>query len=109
MIEILAAGLRKNKAYYANALDVQVSRQYGQIKVTHETSGKALAKVYVKVYAKRKNGQVRFYKDGYTDLRGRFDYSSLSTNDLDHTKRFSILILSKQHGAVVREAAPPKQ
>jgi hypothetical protein len=109
MIEMLADGERQTSAYYANALDVQVMENYGQIKVTHETSGKALAKVYVKVYAKRKNGQVRFYKDGYTDLRGRFDYSSLSTNDLDHTKRFSILILSKQHGAVVREAAPPKQ
>ncbi|MBS0203885.1 MAG: hypothetical protein JSS49_13350, partial [Planctomycetes bacterium] len=54
-------------------------------------------------------GQAKFYKDGYTDLRGRFDYASISTNDLDQTTRFSILILSEAHGALVREASPPKQ
>ena len=26
-----------------------------------------------------KNGTVRFFKDGYTDLRGRFDYASLNS------------------------------
>ncbi|MDG1897698.1 MAG: hypothetical protein P8J37_22595 [Fuerstiella sp.] len=36
-----------------------------------------------KAYAKMKNGSTQFYKDGHTDLRGRFDYASLSTNDLD--------------------------
>ena len=56
-----------------------------------------------------KNGQVKFYKDGYTDLRGCFDYASLSTNELDFVDRFSILILSEEHGAVVREANPPKR
>jgi hypothetical protein len=55
------------------------------------------------------DGSIRFYKDGYTDLRGRFDYSSLNTNELDSVRRFSVLILSKDHGAIVREAAPPKQ
>jgi hypothetical protein len=34
---------------------------------------------------------------------------SLSTNDMDFIARFSILILSEEHGAVVREAAPPKR
>ena len=56
-----------------------------------------------------KDGSVQFYKDGYTDLRGRFDYSSLSTSELDNVERFSILIVSDKNGAAVREAAPPKQ
>ena len=55
------------------------------------------------------DGSVRFYKDGYTDLRGRFDYTSLNTNELDAVERFSLLILSDEHGAVVREASPPKR
>jgi hypothetical protein len=63
----------------------------------------------VKVYAQAKNGQVTFYKDGYTDLRGRFDYASLSTNDLDNVQKFSLLILSKNQGAIVKEATPPKR
>ncbi len=50
---------------------------------------------------------INFYKDGYTDSRGRFDYASLSTSKLPNVERFSILILTESHGAVVREAAPP--
>ena len=55
------------------------------------------------------DGKVKFYKDGYTDLRGRFDYTSLSTNELDFVKKFSLLVLSEKFGAVVQEAAPPKR
>ena len=109
MIEILAGGVKRSRAYYANAMAVQMIENYGQVKVTDAATGKVLPKVYVKVYARMRDGRVRFYKDGYTDLRGRFDYGSLSTNDMDHVKRFSILVLSDDHGAVVREAAPPKR
>ena len=47
--------------------------------------------------------------DGYTDLRGKFDYASLSTGDLDTTTRFSVLIMSDTHGATVKEVQPPKR
>ncbi len=50
---------------------------------------------------------VNFYKDGYTDLRGKFDYASLSTSKLPNVERFAILIMSEDSGAVVREASPP--
>ncbi len=63
--------------------------------------------MYVKVYARHGGGDVRFYKDGYTDLRGRFDFASLSTPDLTTAERFAVLILSPEHGAVIREAGPP--
>jgi hypothetical protein len=46
---------------------------------------------------------------GYTDLRGRFDYASLSTNDLENVEKFSLLVYSQERGAVVKEAAPPKR
>ena len=71
--------------------------------------GKPLSKVYVKVYAQMKDGRVEFYKDGYTDDRGRFDYTSLNTNELDFTAKFSLLVLSDGRGAVVKEAGPPKR
>ena len=108
-VEIVGAGQRKSQAYYANTLATQVIENYGQVRVSEQTSGKALPKVYVKVYARMNGDEVRFYKDGYTDLRGRFDYASLSTDDLSSVKRFSILLMSEEHGAVVREAAPPKR
>jgi hypothetical protein len=109
LVEITGAGQTKSRAYYANALAVQVVKNYGQIHVKHSETGKPLAKVYVKVYAQMQDGAVKFYKDGYTDLRGRFDYTSLSTNELDFVKKFSLLVLSEEHGAVVREASPPQR
>ena len=109
MVEIVAKGIRKSQAYYANTLAVQMVENYGQVRVTDQAKGKSLPKTYVKVYGKLANGQVRFYKDGYTDLRGRFDYVSLNTGELDTVQSFAILILNDEHGAIIREAKPPKQ
>ncbi len=109
LVEVVGAGQTKTQPYFANSLSVQVIENYGQIQVTHLEARTPIAKAYVKVYVKTAPGEVRFYKDGYTDLRGRFDYTSLSTNELDIVEKFSILVLSDQYGAVVREAAPPKR
>jgi hypothetical protein len=105
-VEITAAGQSKAIASYANQLDVQISENYGQIQVRHAGDQRPLPRTYVKVFAEIE-GKPVFYKDGYTDLRGKFDYTSLSTDDLDKTKRFSLLILTKDHGATVREVKPP--
>ncbi|HVR76601.1 MAG TPA: hypothetical protein VMT52_19890, partial [Planctomycetota bacterium] len=109
LVEVSAAGLKKAKSHLSGALSAQVIENYAQARVTQDASGKPLSGVYVKAYARMKDGGVRFYKDGYTDLRGRFDYGSLSTNELDGVDRFALLFLSPDHGAVVREAAPPKR
>ncbi|MBP85212.1 MAG: hypothetical protein CMJ64_00605 [Planctomycetaceae bacterium] len=109
LVEVIGAGQTKSQAYYSNSLSVQVIENYGHLRVTGEQAGKSLPIVYVKVYARMKDGRVRFYKDGYTDLRGRFDYSSLNTNELDFVDKFALLVLSEEHGAVVREATPPKR
>ena len=55
-----------------------------------KTTTKPVSKAYVKVYAQMADGQVKSYEDGYTDLRGRFDYASLNTNDLDVAQKFSV-------------------
>jgi hypothetical protein len=109
MVEALGAGVRRTQAYYANTLRVQMIEAYGQLAVAHAETRKPLAKAYVKVYARMNGGEVRFFKDGYTDFRGRFDYVSLNTNELDNVDRLSVLVLSDEFGAVVREAAPPKR
>ena len=109
MVEALGAGLRKTQAYYANTLKVQWIETYGQLAVTHAESHKAVSGAYVKVYVRTKGGEVKFFKDGYTDLRGRFDYASLNTNELDNADRLAVLLLSPDLGAVVHEAAPPKR
>ena len=109
LVEIVGAGETRSQAYYAHSLDVQVQDEFGQLQVRHESDRRPLSRTYVKVYARMQSGEVRYYKDGYTDLRGRFDYASLSTNELDGVERFSVLVLHEEHGALVREITPPKR
>ena len=109
MVEALGAGIRKTQGYYANTLKVQIIESYGQLVVSHAETQKPVPEAYVKVYVKMQNGEVKFLKDGYTDLRGRFDYASINTNEVDNAARLSMLILSEEYGALVREASPPKR
>ena len=136
LVEILGAGQRKAQAYHANTLKLTLAENYGQIEVRDEVAGKPVSKAYVKVYARLRNGTVRYYKDGYTDLRGKFDYASLNSSDgpgrpvpmprradtaagfgyqmltpaeLNDVDRLAILLMSDAHGAAVREVAPPRQ
>jgi hypothetical protein len=133
LVEVIGAGQRKAQAYHANTLKLTLAENYGRIEALDSATGKPVAKAYVKVYARLNNGTVRFFKDGYTDLRGRFDYASLNapegvhqqqlrseatpTNGLDyqmlkptelnHVEKLAILLLSDTNGAAVREVNPP--
>lgn len=48
----------------------------------------------MKVFAKNKTGEGLFYKDGYTDLRGKFDYATISGNSgkLSEIEKFAIFV-----------------
>lgn len=107
IVEIRSGGKTDAKTYTAATLDVQLAENQGQLQVTDATSNRPLPKVYVKVYGEYANGMSRFYKDGYTDLRGRFDYVSLNTNELEQIERFAVLVISEEQGAVIREVKPP--
>ena len=109
LVEVVAAGRTESVAIYSNSLKVQITAAYGQIEVLGEQDSKPLPRTYVKVYAKMKNGEVRFLKDGYTDLRGKFDYISLSTGELDEVEDLSLLVMSEGNGSLVREVAPPQR
>ena len=137
LVEVLGAGQRKTQAYHANTLKLTLTENYGRLETRDATTDKPLPKTYVKVYARLDNGTVRFLKDGYTDLRGRFDYASLNgpdgeppllppvgipyeaapANGLDYqmlkpaelhnVEKLALLILSDTHGATVKEVKPP--
>jgi len=108
LVEVRAGGLVRRQPSYASTLDVQTLESYGQLVVTSAADGRPLPRVYVKVYA-RSAGRVRFHKDGYTDLRGRFDYASLTGEGQQAPERFAILVLSDTDGAALREVSPPLQ
>jgi len=107
MVQIVGAGRPQAQAYTANSLALQLMENYGQLRAADTADDRPLSKAYVKVYARMDDGPVKFYKDGYTDLRGRFDYSSVSAKELDEVERFAILVISERHGAVIREADNP--
>ena len=112
LVSVSAGSLHLTKPLYSHGLSVSVIEQFGQLKATARSDGRPLSRVYVKVYARGGEGgeqHVSFYKDGYTDWRGRFDYASLSTQRLGKVKRFAILLQSETEGAVVREAKPPNK
>ncbi|HSK00990.1 MAG TPA: hypothetical protein VK932_07105, partial [Kofleriaceae bacterium] len=107
VVEAVGAGQRRAKVHYANDLALHLGNQVGQLRIQRASDRSALPATYVKVYARKHGGAVAFYKDGYTDLRGWFDYASISTTELDQVERFAILVCSDQSGAAILEAAPP--
>jgi hypothetical protein len=108
LVEVSAGALRQTQIVYSNSMDATVVDAFGRLQVTHG-GGQPVEQAYVKVYARHQGGEVRFFKDGYTDLRGQFDYASLSTNDLDSVERFAILVIHPERGALIREVGPPKR
>lgn len=107
MVEAAGSGLSRSLTRYANDLDVTLVESYGHLKVAARATGEPIPAAYVKVYAEVSGEGVRFYKDGYTDLRGRFDYLSLSNDLIDRVNRLALLVLTDEHGAAIREARPP--
>ena len=107
LVEVTARGISRSTLVTANSLAVTVVEPFGRVQVLSAQGRSPLEQAYVKVYARHKDGSIKFYKDGYTDLRGQFDYATLSTSALDTVDRFAILLLHESQGAVVREAAPP--
>ncbi len=109
LVEINAGDQVKAKPTFASSMLVQTIEKYGQLKVTRDEGQQPIPQAYVKVYSRRLDGSVKFHKDGYTDLRGRFDYVSQSNNPLDNIAQYSILVLSGDHGVVTRQVAPPAE
>ena len=108
VIEINGGDLQKFHTFYQNQLKVTVLETFGELKVC-DSAGKPMQKVYVKVYFKSKvTEKDYFYRDGYTDIRGKMDYAQTSGDKLKDVKRFSILVQSDTLGSKIQEANPPK-
>jgi hypothetical protein len=109
LIEVRGGEQTKALPSYANGLNVQLIKSYGQIKVAAADDGRLLPKTYVKVYAQYQDGNIKFYKDGYTDLRGRFDYVTQSNSSTEGIQKFALFIQNDKLGTVIRYAIPPQE
>jgi hypothetical protein len=108
VIELTGEGKQLFESYYASHLKVNILEAFGELKVYDQETDKPLSSVYVKVFARDNSGKETFYKDGYTDLGGRFDFVQTSGNKIGQVKRFAILVLSDKLGSIIKECNPPK-
>merc|ERR1712080_714354 len=98
------ANLVKALTDYDNDLTCEVAEGLQQVRVSNSRSGKPLSKAYVKVYGRdRITGDAVFFKDGYTDLRGRFAYGYISTDQGQDTDKFAVLVATESAGSTVVE------
>jgi hypothetical protein len=80
-------------------MDLRQLPQQRIVQVLDAATGKPLVKTYIKVYAETNGGAIMFHKDGYTDLRGMFDYLSHTGADLSTIKRLALLASHPEKGA----------
>lgn len=99
--------LRCLKPHFTAQLSTKLTPSQGCLRIFEKKSLRPLHGIYVKAFALFSNGNVRFYKDGYTDLRGYFDYVGLNQNLLADIEEFSLLVHSHSHGSVILKVSPP--
>ena len=106
-IEVSSGKKKENSIYNSSLLKYSLIEAIGEIKVM-TPDGKGLPKVYIKCFCETNNKEVKFYKDGFTDLRGKFDYVSLNNDLINNVNKFSILMVSKEYGSMIVSCNPPK-
>ncbi len=72
------------------------------IQIIDPATNKPLPSTYIKVFVESGNGSVEFHKDGYTDLRGKFDYLSHTATDPSTVRRVAILVSHPEKGSLTR-------
>merc|ERR1712113_644812 len=101
VLELLGQGtnLRIAKTQYNNSLYVEFNKERGDVFVGN-FSKFPVVKAYIKVYLSTTlNPNGFFLKDGYTDLRGRFNYLSTDVAVPHDAIKVAVLIASDSCGA----------
>ena len=107
IIEVDYESIKLLDLYLSSNLYVIITESIGELRVLDQNL-KPLIKAYVKVYVKLNSNDIQFYKDGYTDLNGKFNYLALNTDQLKQAKKFYIYVSEENHGDILKECFPPK-
>ena len=97
---VAAEGGTSKRLEILNSQEIELvpMRPGHQVAVTDAASGSPLPGCYVKVYVER-DGEAVFHKDGYTDLRGRFDYLTLTGGESEPEGALAIFVSHPDKGA----------
>ena len=106
-VEIKAESIKLFDICLSSNLIVTITESLGELKVI-DNKLQSVIKAYVKVYVELNSEEVQFYKDGYTDLNGKFNYLELNTDQLKNSKKFYIFVSEEKQGSIIKECYPPK-
>jgi len=102
VIEIDGPGQPKFKTFFKNQLKINTIANFGELKVINKDTSKPLSKVYIKVFSMSKSTKKpKFFRDGYTDIRGKFEYAQNTGDKLKDVDDFAILISSDEFGSKI--------
>jgi hypothetical protein len=94
-----SGGTRVLKVLDSKALEIVRQPAERTLQVFDSATRLPLPRSYVKVYTQGRDGEAVFHKDGYTDLRGKFDYLSHTGSTLGEIRRIAVLISHPEKGA----------
>ena len=106
IIEVQGQGKQVFLRYFSTSLKLVINENYGELKVT-DKDDKPLPLVYIKVFSKNKNGEVKFFRDGYTDINGKYEYAQINSKSMADLEKFAIFVASEEHGSMTKETPPP--
>ncbi len=107
LIEVSSDSIKKFNMYFSSEIKIIISENLGELKVLNQQL-KPVIKAYIKVFVKLNYGEPKFYKDGYTDLRGQFNYLDLNTDQLKDAEKFYIFASEDNLGVKITECNPPR-
>ena len=106
VVEVCAGALRESCFVFNTKLTVVVSAKSGQLRVFDQETKRPVSNCYVKVYVKV-GEESKFLKDGFTDIRGYFDYFAVSSDLGDRARKVAIFVDKEGYGSCIREVIPP--
>ena len=109
VIEVQSSEIQRFKTFFWADLTVQFNESYGELHVLHKKTRTPLPKTYVKVFAKCDGNQEKFFRDGFTDIRGKFDYASASGISVDSVEKFAVFVDHEEYGSLVKEVENPNK
>ena len=101
LVEVRNGTLREACYSLNNSLLVALSVKSGQLRVMDKKTHVGITCCYVKVYAETKSGGSKFWKDGFTDISGCFDYYSESPAVAADASTLQIVVDTEGHASCI--------
>lgn len=98
LVQVSGRGITATVDHLPSTVSIALSKD--ELEIT--AKGQRLPSCYIKIYARtHAGGPVVLFKDGYTNILGRFNYANVCLETIDRFSDISILALDKNNGASI--------